>query len=492
MSTIAKVGVLLLAVLMMSATPPAMAANETILELIRVLRDSGTINQETYELLRKSAVAEAESSAALPVRQESAAGVREAVRQEVQTVVKDELKAATAGIPKIETKDKMKITSSDDDFEWQFIGRVLADYNLINSDKTKLGSGAEIRRARLGMEGKSWQHWIWKVEADFANEEVALKDAWVGYESGDSWVRLGHHHVPFGLSTMASSKYMLFIERPLLADNVLQPTRRIGASAFNHWGERATLQAGVFAGTDGEDPDGCLAGFDECDEQLSIAARGTWNPYFVDAKHLMHLGAAVWYLDPQDSDLKVEQRPGVFHVVDSKFESVKFGPNAVDNVMAFNLESAAVWGPFVLQAEYTNWNVSRQRPAGTAITAPKPDDADFDGWYVEAAYFITGESMNFKAGEALYGGVKPNGIVGKGGIGAWQLAVRYDSMDLNDMGAGLIGGEQDALSLGLTWYATNTLRFQANYVTVLEMTRPGDAHDGDEPDAVLFRSQVYW
>jgi phosphate-selective porin OprO/OprP len=481
-----------LAILLMFAVAPAQAANDTLLELIRVLRDSGTITEETYELLRKSAIDEAEKSPPPGAGTEAAGGMTATIREEVQKAVKDEVKTATASLPVIETKDKAKIASADRDFEWQFIGRVLADYNLVDSDRTKLGSGAELRRARLGMEGLLWQHWNWKIEADFANEEVALKDAWLGYENESWWLRLGHHHVPFGLSTMASSKYMLFIERPLLADNVLQPTRRIGLFAFTHWGDRATLQAGVFAGTDGEDPDACLIGFDECDEQLSFALRGTWNPYLVDAGHLLHVGGAVWYLDPQDSTVSVEQRPGVFHVVDTKFQSAKFGPNVVDDVLAFNLEAAAVWGPFVAQAEYTDWDTSRERPAGSPITDPGPDDVNLDGWYVEAGYFLTGESMNFKTAEGLYGSVKPKGIVGKGGFGAWQIAVRYDNMDLNDASAGLLGGEQDSLSFGLNWYVTNTMRFQANYVTVLDMDRTGDVHDNDEPSAFLFRSQVYW
>jgi phosphate-selective porin OprO/OprP len=136
--------------------------------------------------------------------------------------------------------------------------------------------------------------------------------------------------------------------------------------------------------------------------------------------------------------------------------------------------------------------VARQRPAGTPLTVPEPVNVSLDGWYVEGGYFLTGESMNFKAAEALYGGMKPNGIVGKGGIGAWQIAARYDSMDLNDIGAGITGGEQQAFSVGLNWYATNTIRLQANYVTVLDMDRPGSVHDDDEPSAMLFRGQVYW
>lgn len=492
MITLKQFKVPVLAVLSVLMVSSAQAGTNTLLELLKVLRDSGTITQEAYELLHKTALEEAAQTAAPGAQADPASAANVVLTEEVQAAVKEEVRGVTADLPKIETKDRIRITSPDGDFEWQFIGRVLADYNLIDSDRTKLGSGAELRRARLGMEGVLWQHWNWKIEADFANEEVALKDAWLGYENESWWLRLGQHHVPFGLSTMSSSKYMLFIERPLLADNVLQPTRRIGLSAFNHWGERATLQAGVFAGTDGEDPDACLIGFDECDEQLSFAVRGTWNPYLVDATHLLHVGAAIWYLDPQDSSVSVEQRPGVFHVVDTKFQSAKFGSNVVDDVLAFNVEGAAIWGPFVAQAEYTNWDASRDRPAGSPISAPGSGDVNLDGWYVEASYFLTGESMNFKTAEGLYGGVKPKGIIGRGGFGAWQLAVRYDTMDLNDAGAGVIGGEQDSLSVGLNWYATNTVRFQANYVTVLDLDRTGDVHDNDEPSAFLFRSQVYW
>ncbi|MCC7414092.1 MAG: hypothetical protein IT495_20920 [Gammaproteobacteria bacterium] len=465
---------------------PALATGATMLELLEVLRDNGTINQQAFELLRNSALADQEQVEA------RAAGGDAAVKAQVQEVVKEQVEAAAADMPKIETRDKLKISSTDGDFEWQLIGRLMVDYNLIDSDATKLGSGAEVRRARLGIAGRLWQHWIWKTEWDFAGAEVDAKDQFIGYEQDSWWVKLGQHHVPFGLATMSSSKYMLFIERPLLADNVLQPSRRLGLSMFNHWGERATLQAGVFAGTDGEDPDGCLSGFDECDEQVSFAVRGTYNPLVQDATHLLHLGAAAMYLDPQDSGLRVRQRPGVFHVVDTRWQDANFGVNAVDDVFAWNFEAAAVWGPVSLQGEYTRWDVSRTRTAGTPVTAAAPVDVSLHGYYVEAGWFITGEAMNFKAADGQYGSVKPRSVVGKGGIGAWQIAVRFDSMDLNDAGAGVVAGEQQALSIGVNWYATNTIRFMADYVSVLDSDRPGSIHDGDEPGALLVRGQIFW
>ena len=82
--------------------------------------------------------------------------------------------------------------------------------------------------------------------------------------------------------------------------------------------------------------------------------------------------------------------------------------------------------------------------------------------------------------------------MGKGGIGAWEVAVRYSTLDLTDTGAGITGGEEQNVTLGLNWYPTKTIRFMADYINVLNVDRPGSAHDGDEPDAFLLRSQIYW
>jgi phosphate-selective porin OprO/OprP len=448
---------------------PASADNEALLDLLRVLRDNGTIDQAAYEILRNSAVASEEKV------------------QAEQQQVKDEVKAATADLPKIETKDKLKISSPDGNFEWQLIGRLMVDAIGIDSDKTKQGGGTEIRRARLGMEGTLWEHWVYKTEWDFADAEVSSKDQYIGYEQDSWWAKVGQQHIPFGLATMSSSKYMLFMDRPLLADNILQPARKIGVSAFNHWGDFATLHAGVFSGIDGE-KGSCGT---TCDEQLSVGVRGTVNPFIQDPNHLIHLGAAFWYVSPQDSGTRVRQRPASIHLNGDRFQDVNFGTD-VDDILAYNLEAAAIWGPFSLQGEYTYWDINRTRPLGTSPTAPGPEDAGLDGWYVEAGYFLTGESMNFKTSNGVYSSVKPKGIVGKGGIGAWQLAVRYESMDLNDSDAGIVGGSQDSFAIGLNWYVNNTMRFMLDYVQVADLDRPGNLHDGDEPSALMMRSQVFW
>lgn len=460
---------------------PAIAANDAMMQLIELMHKKGSISDEEYELLKSAAKADDESN----------------------TEGRAEIANAAKSLPNVDTKGKLKISSKDGDFEWQPIGRIMADYSWISSDKNKLGSGAEIRRARLGMEGKMYAHWIWKLELDFSNAEVSMKDAYIGYQDGDNWIKAGQQHIPFGFATMSSSKYMLFTERPLGSDNVLVPSRQIGISGFYTPGDnRWTLQAGVFAGPDGEDPDACLTGFDECDEQFSVAARGTFLPWMQDTSHLVNIGGAVWYMVPQDSTLRVRQRP-YFHILDDRFVDANFGSNGVganqgfaaDDVLAFNAEALAIFGPFSLGGEYTWWDVGTDNRVQT--TGPTPD-VNFNTYYVEASYFLTGESMNYSPKKAQYDKVQPKGIVGKGGIGAWQVAARYDSIDLNDTdaltgtGSPGLGGEMQALGLGLNWYVNTNMRFMADFYKILETDRPGNKFDNDEPYGVTVRGQVFW
>ncbi|MCG3201854.1 MAG: hypothetical protein NFCOHLIN_01726 [Gammaproteobacteria bacterium] len=446
------------------AAAPARAADDAMMRLLGVLRDKGTLDEATYESLVNAAKADAEHPGA----------AREDIgRNEKKT-------------PRIDTENKFEITSADGDFQWRFIGLLMADYYIPDSDMTRIDTEGEIRRARLGMRGRLWQHWIWKLEYDFAGGDASLKDGYLGYEeeyAGGEWsVKVGQHHVPFGLATMSSSKYMLFLERPLMSDVVLQPSRQLGSSFFVNGGNDGqlwTFQTGIYGAEEVGDPDT----FDE----LSIAARGTVNPYIEDKSHLVHLGGAVWYKDPNDTEVRVRQRPGVIRASDSRFIDADFGTGNVEDILAFNAEAVAVWGPAHLQAEYTNWNVS---PNGAAFGG---DDVTLDGYYVEASYFLTGESMRFETDEGHFSGMKPKGIVGRGGIGAWQLAARYDVMDLNDFeDGGVKGGREEDFRVALNWYPTNTIRFMADYVTVLDLDRPGSGFDGDEPSSVNLRAMVYW
>lgn len=135
-------------------------------------------------------------------------------------------------------------------------------------------------------------------------------------------------------------------------------------------------------------------------------------------------------------------------------------------------------GSLALQSEYTRVDVDR------AIAGNQ--DVYFDGYYVEGSWFLTGESLNYNPQKGALGKIIPKGILGEGGIGAWQIATRYSNLNLND--SDIVGGEENNITVGLNWYPNSNLRFMANYIQVLDVKN--GSHVGDEPSVFSLRAQV--
>lgn len=447
---------------MTAFSSPAFAVNDAMLDLLKILRDKGSITAAEYDALVNAAKADGEHT-------------------EDNT---NQIKTLKSSLPKIETKDKIVIGDQKGDFEWQFIGRVMADYIFTNDDETNLENGAELRRARLGVEATLWEHWIAKLEVDHDEDELSVKDAYVGYEdevSGNKWwTKWGQQHVPFGFATLTSSKYMTFMNRPIFADNEIEPARQMGAAFFIADGDkRWTAHTGVFASSLAEGED-CLEGT-ECDQEFVVAGRVTAVPFMQDKTHLMHLGAGAYYKNPNGNTIDIDQRDAVIHIIDSKNLNADFRGFAKDAV-AWNVEAGGVWGPAHIMGQYASINVDREQPGLDSVT--------LNAWYVDVGWFLTGESKNYDAGKGQWGSIKPKGIVGKGGIGAWEVAVRYEEADYTD--GSFVGGEMDLLTVGINWYVNNTMRFMANYVDTLDYNENGSSDDGDEPSAFMLRGQIYW
>ncbi len=108
---------------------------------------------------------------------------------------------------------------------------------------------------------------------------------------------------------------------------------------------------------------------------------------------------------------------------------------------------------------------------------------DFDGWYANASYFLTGESRVYDVKHGLFKRTKPNSIVGKGGYGAWEVAARYSAINLND--GAIKGGRAQNMTIGVNWYATPTIRFMGNYV----MT-DASRSEKEDPNIFQLRGQI--
>ncbi|MGH8579986.1 MAG: OprO/OprP family phosphate-selective porin [Gammaproteobacteria bacterium] len=135
-------------------------------------------------------------------------------------------------------------------------------------------------------------------------------------------------------------------------------------------------------------------------------------------------------------------------------------PGDVNYFTLFGGELAGIYGPFSVQSEYIRADVDRETGG----------DPGFNGYYGYASWFLTGESRNYKADKGVFDilPLKPFSLK-TGGWGAWEVAVRYSNLDLND--EGVRGGEIDDLSFALNWYPNPYVRLMANYVSARRRRR---------------------
>lgn len=428
--------------------------NQALVELLKALEENGTITKDVYALVIKAA--EQDETKETPV----------VAKEEVKKMVEEEVKVATKDQPKITMKDKFEVASGDGDFTMRVGGRIQADAAAYSEDLRRQNDGTEMRRARLFVQGKLWDAWNYKLEYDFVNTgSSGIADAYIQY-TGLPWkVTAGHFKQPFSLQNMTSSKYITFTERGL--PHLFTPGRAIGVAAGrsgNNW----SINAGLFGeGIDGDSGDE--------DEGFALTGRATYAPILDDRQHL-HLGTSVSYRDSGSIDsISFSDRPES-HVTNVR--EVSTGSINADSNLRTVAEAAYTNGSFSLQSEY--YYVDIDRDSATL------SDLDFSGYYVEGSWFLTDDMRNYSASKGSYGKIKPKSVVGKGGIGAWQLAMRFSSVDLND--ADITGGDAENFSLGLNWFATNNIRMSGNYVKVLDVN--GGAGDGDEPEAFQIRAQV--
>lgn len=364
--------------------------------------------------------------------------------------------AQTADTIVVTPRGGLRGVSSDGLFSYELGGRVVAYAAAYDIDQTEMGSGTKLRRVRFDVEGQAWFDWSYSIELDLAEDEVEVKDTYIEYTGFNNVeFRLGHTKEPFSLDEQTSSLFNTFMERAL--PNAFAPPRNVGLLARSS-GKNWTVFAGVY----GEGLDD-LNGDEEIDEGIGASTRMTFTPIERERANF-HIGLSASYRKTgDDKRLRIRARP------ESNNTSVRFVNTGriadVEDHQTFGIESAMMVGRFSLQGEYITKTVN---------LADNVTSYDFDGYYALASFFLTGESREFVNRTGEFGRIRPRSIVGNGGTGAWEVALRASSIDLDD--GDVEGGVEDNFSFALNWYPTPNIRFMFNYIKV-ESLRRGVADD---------------
>ncbi len=392
---------------------------------------------------------------------------------------KDEPKVADDSM-RVFWKDGLRFESADKRYKFKIGGRIHYDMaffapddatkDAVETETSAIEDGAEIRRSRIELSGEVADNVDWAASYDFGGARTNLRNAYVGVkDTAIGNVRGGQYKEPYGLEQLTSSNNITFIERSLM--NSFVPAFNAGVMVFDQASEeRLTWAIGAFrTGTD----DGEVS---KGEGEYAVTARVTGLPlYNQDGKHYVHLGLGLSQRSPIDDSVTFGAKP-----------EANLAPNYVsatipaESLTLIGAEAAWVSGPLSVQGEYTMAAIDA--PEGSSL------EPDLAGYYLQASYFLTGETRAYNKAGGYIAGLKPdtNAFAKDGGNGAWELGLRYSSIDLTD--SGLDEGELSDVTVGVNWYLNPNTRLMFNYIAAdLTPTDPGD--DG-QTDIFLVRWQI--
>jgi len=255
-----------------------------------------------------------------------------------------------------------------------------------------------------------------------------------------------------------SSNDIMFIERSLVNGLTEKTFNRALGLDLKSAGKDWSVQLGVY----GDDPsENKKLG----DEGWSISSRATYTP--INTKNqVLHVGGSVGFRAMEAGDVKLGYE--TTHM--SNLFLTKDTVNDVNGMTMGIAELAYMYGPFSVQSEYAHMWLDRDGAGGL----------NFDAWYVQAAWTLTGESRSYKGSDGEFKRLKPSEEFGFGegsGWGAVELALRYDETDLNS--GDIVGGTEKSFTVGANWYLNQNVRLMADYRSAFDVSERTD-HAGQD------------
>ena len=434
----------------------------------------------------------------------------------------------------VKTTGGIQVKSDDGAYQFDFNGRLhfdmyahQADNDSSNLDRLNFENGSFVRRLRMSAKTKLYTVWEGQLELDFptgtnsnnvTGNNVNIQNAWLAYtgwkplggESAPFRLQIGQFKTPMGLEELTSSNYITFIERSMPI-NAVAPNFRRGAQVSSTYGNMTWAFMPYFDAnrtdttdsTVGANLGGAAAGVNDdtaSSAGLGLGGRVTWTP-IKDKLKLWHVGAAIAREDdvravaPATTRYDARNVPQIAMTPTSLLQNANVSEG--EAAMRYGLESAFVYGPFSVQAEYLVADYETASPDTTgANNGGNPNNVDpkITGFYVFGSWFLTGESRPYRAGNGTFDRVKP---LKKSG--AWELALRYDFLESEyGIGAPPTAGPEETVenqvetyTFGVNYYVNPNIRFMLNLIAHdidVQRANGTPSYEGT-PKTIGFRTQ---
>ncbi len=434
--------------------------------------------------------------------------------------------------------------SGDNRFTLAIRARMQADFAGFSQDApgshpsgfagpTDLSSGAVMRRAYFGIEGRAYNDFWYEIRLNAGGSDGGLNSTCTATSTqaapaggaitstcavgaianggegdpllnkmaityvGIPWwhFNVGVIEPSFMMEGTTSSANLTWMERPDL-ENIAADAFGAGDSRRGiemGWSRPDTFWSGDntafdVAFTGGKTGSAATHG-NGGDEQTQILGRVTdrlWSDGLSNLQVGMSIASVLYSGNAAgggSQTLRFRDRPEIrvdgTRLIDSGAIAAKTG-----DMIAFDMEGN--WQNFYLEGEWSQFKADRQcgsiavsaQPLCTSSTAVI-DHPTFNGWTVGGSWILTGENKVYTPGARTPTAVaetqagfqapvpsKPFSLDG-GSWGAWELTARYSDTDLgwhetqlasSSQLAGINGGRERIMALGINWYMNRNVR----------------------------------
>jgi phosphate-selective porin OprO/OprP len=445
--------------------------------------------------------------------------------------------------------------------------RMQADYAGFMQDATHgpgfagpsdLSSGAVMRRAYFGVEGKVYNDFAYEIRLNAGGSDggvnatctsttalgtppggTATSTCAVGsiapagegdpllnkmvitYTGIPNWhFNVGVIEPSFMMEGTTSSKDITWIERPdmenIAADSFGAGDSRRGIEVG--WNKTDALWPGdniafdtAFTGGKTGSAAGHGNGGDEQSQILGRVVDRFWSDGISNFQVGASLASVLYSGNSAGGGaqaLRFRERPEIrvdgTRLIDTGNIAAKTG-----DMIAFDIEGN--WQNFYLGGEWAQFKMDRQCGGIISPTCANStgviDHPTFHGWTVEGSWILTGETKTYtpnalaetQAGFGAPVPSRPFSLMGDS-WGTWELAARYTDTNLNWRGtqlanttqlAGINGGRQRIVALGVNWYLNRNVRviLDDNIVRITKGTAALPDRDSQDFNVVGLRVQ---